>query len=98
MEEQPIFYWDIGFTFLEGMCMIYLNTTHSIQEVAMRTNIVIDDQLMGEALLVSGFKTKREAVEEGLKLLIAMKKQAKIRELRGKLSWEGDLDAMRTKQ
>lgn len=62
----------------------------------MRTNIVIDDQLMSEALMVSGCKTKKEAVEEGLKLLITMKKQAKIRELRGKLVWEGDLEAMRT--
>ncbi len=49
----------------------------SYQEVDMRTNIVIDDQLMHEALQVSGYKTKREAVEEGLKLHIAMKKQAK---------------------
>ncbi|MEA4860912.1 hypothetical protein SDC9_66776 [bioreactor metagenome] len=76
--------------------MIMNNDTHYIQEVSMRTNIVIDDQLMSEALQVSGYKTKKEAVEEGLKLLIAMRKQAKIREMRGKLSWEGNLDAMRT--
>lgn len=62
----------------------------------MRTNIVIDDTLMQEALLVSGCKTKKEAVEEGLKLLIAMKNQTKIRELRGKLHWEGNLNEMRT--
>lgn len=62
----------------------------------MRTNIVIDDHLMEQALKLSGLKTKREAVEEGLKLLIVMKKQAKIRELRGALAWEGDLDAMRS--
>lgn len=62
----------------------------------MRTNIVIDDNLMNEALLVSGFKTKKETVEEGLKLLISLKKQAKIRELRGKLTWEGDLNQMRS--
>jgi len=61
----------------------------------MRTNIIIDDQLMSEALLVSGMKTKKQAVEEGLKLLISMKKQEKIRELRGKLQWEGNLDQMR---
>ncbi|MDD3997356.1 MAG: type II toxin-antitoxin system VapB family antitoxin [Sphaerochaetaceae bacterium] len=61
----------------------------------MRTNIIIDDQLMSEALLVSGMKTKKQAVEEGLKLLISMKKQEKIRELRGKLQWEGNLDEMR---
>lgn len=62
----------------------------------MRTNIVIDDDLMTEALDVSGNKTKRETVEEALKLLIALKNQAKIRALRGKLRWDGDLDAMRT--
>ena len=62
----------------------------------MRTNIVIDDELMTEALDVSGNRTKRETVEEALKLLITLKNQAKIRALRGKLRWEGDLDAMRT--
>jgi Arc/MetJ family transcription regulator len=61
----------------------------------MRTNIVIDDQLMGQALELSGLNTKKEAVEAGLRLLIAMKKQESIRQFRGKLTWEGDLDAMR---
>lgn len=61
----------------------------------MRTNIVIDDNLMREALAVSGCKTKKETVEQGLKLLIAFGNQAKIRNLRGKLNWEGGLDAMR---
>jgi len=62
----------------------------------MRTNIVIDDHLMNEALIISGYKTKKETVEEGLKLLIAMRNQSKIRKYRGMLRWEGDLDAMRT--
>jgi Arc/MetJ family transcription regulator len=62
----------------------------------MRTNIIIDDNLMSEALTLSGYKTKKETVEEGLKLLIAQRNQAKIRNLRGKLNWEGDLDKMRT--
>jgi len=61
----------------------------------MRTNIVIDDQLMGQALELSGLNTKKEAVEAGLRLLIAMKKQESIRQFRGKLTWAGDLDAMR---
>jgi Arc/MetJ family transcription regulator len=61
----------------------------------MRTNIVIDDVLMDEALAVSGFRTKKETVEEALKLLIAQRNQAAIRELRGKLVWDGDLDRMR---
>lgn len=62
----------------------------------MRTNIVIDDKLMEDALKASGLRTKKEAVEEGLKALIMLKKQRDIRSLRGKLRWEGDLDDMRT--
>lgn len=61
----------------------------------MRTNIEIDDELMAEALKATGARTKREAVEQGLRTLIGLAKQARIRELRGKLHWEGDLDAMR---
>ena len=61
----------------------------------MRTNIIIDDNLMAEAINASGYKTKKETVEDALKLLITMKKQAKIRNYRGKLNWEGDLDRMR---
>jgi Arc/MetJ family transcription regulator len=61
----------------------------------MRTNIVIDDRLMAEALKVSGAKTKREAVELGLRTLVRIRSQEGLRKLRGKLPWEGDLDAMR---
>jgi Arc/MetJ family transcription regulator len=61
----------------------------------MRTNIVIDDQLMKETLKVTGLKTKREVVELGLQTLLRLKKQSEIRSMRGKLRWEGDLDAMR---
>lgn len=61
----------------------------------MRTNIVIDDKLMAMAIKASGCKTKREAVEEGLKLLVRRSEQQKIRALRGKLKWEGDLEGMR---
>lgn len=64
--------------------------------IHMRTNIEIDDGLMAEALEVSGAQTKREAVELGLKALVRLKRQAEIRSYRGKLNWEGDLDAMRT--
>ena len=63
--------------------------------MVMRTNIVIDDELMTRALKVSGVKTKREAVEKGLKLLIKMSAQQQIRKLRGKIEWVGDLDEMR---
>lgn len=62
----------------------------------MRTNIVIDDQLMDEALKASGLKTKKEAVEAGLRALIKQRKQESIRSLRGKLRWEGNLEEMRT--
>jgi Arc/MetJ family transcription regulator len=62
----------------------------------MRTNIEIDDRLMAEALAATGIKTKREAVELGLKTIIRRKQQEQIRQFRGKLHWEGDLDAMRT--
>ena len=61
----------------------------------MRTNIVIDDDLMAAVLEVTGIKTKREAVEEGLKLLLRMSAQQEILKLRGKIHWEGDLDEMR---
>jgi Arc/MetJ family transcription regulator len=62
----------------------------------MRTNIVIDDKLMREALRATGLKTKREAVEQGLRTLLRLRKQGEIRRLRGKLAWHGDLNAMRT--
>ncbi|KAE9529022.1 type II toxin-antitoxin system VapB family antitoxin [Testudinibacter aquarius] len=62
----------------------------------MRTNIVINDHLMNEALLLSGLRSKREAVEAGLQLLVQQKRQQKIRELRGALHWEGDLTEMRS--
>ena len=62
----------------------------------MRTNIVIDDELMASALKMTGVRTKREAVELGLKALISLKEQEQIRKFRGKLQWRGELDAMRT--
>lgn len=62
----------------------------------MRTNIVIDDKLMSMALKISGLKTKKEVVEEGLKMLVELKKQSRLKLLRGKLHWEGNIDKMRT--
>jgi len=61
----------------------------------MRTNIVIDDKLMADALRVSGCNTKKEAVEQGLKLLLLRSQQQEIRKLRGRVKWEGDLGEMR---
>jgi Arc/MetJ family transcription regulator len=62
----------------------------------MRTNIVIDDKLMKETLRLTGLKTKREAVELGLRTVVRLRKQDEIRRFRGKLDWKGDLDTMRT--
>lgn len=64
----------------------------------MRTNIVIDDELMEAALKTSKLKTKKDAVEEGLKLLIQRKKQENLKTLKGKLIWEGNLEDMRTNE
>jgi len=62
----------------------------------MRTTIVIDDELMDEALTMSGFKTKKDAVEEGLRLLVQRKKQESIKNLRGKFRWKGDFKELRS--
>ena len=61
----------------------------------MRTNIDIDDDLMRQAMRSSGARTKRAAVEEGLRLLIQTRGQASMRRLRGKVKWEGDLERSR---
>lgn len=62
----------------------------------MRTNIVIDDNLMSSTLLATGLKTKREVVELGLRTLLQLRQQEEIKRFRGKLDWQGDLDAMRS--
>ena len=67
--------------------------THRRQ--AMRTNVVIDDNLMESAIKASGLRTKKDAIEEGLKLLVQLKGQHKLRGFRGKLKWTGSLDEMR---
>lgn len=61
----------------------------------MRTNIVIDPALIAEAMRLSGATTKRQAVEESLRLMVRIKRQEQIRSARGKLRWTGDLDGMR---
>ena len=61
----------------------------------MRTTIDINDKLMAEALKASGCKTKKAAVEEGLRLLVRTRRQGLLRELRGELRWEGSQDEMR---
>jgi Arc/MetJ family transcription regulator len=63
--------------------------------IVMRTNIMIDDALMNDVLKITGLKTKREAVELGLKKLLELKRQEQIKAFKGKLKWEGDLNAQR---
>ena len=61
----------------------------------MRTNVVIDDKLISRALRSSGCRTKRSAIESGLRLLVQVNSQKKLRGLKGKIAWEGNLEGMR---
>ncbi len=61
----------------------------------MRTNVVLDDKLMTHAMRTSGCRTKRSAIESGLRLLVQVNSQKKLRDLKGKITWDGDLDEMR---
>ena len=61
----------------------------------MRTSIDIDDALMAQVMESGEFRTKKDAVEEGLRLLVKLRAQGRIRALRGRLNWEGSLDDMR---
>ena len=61
----------------------------------MRTNIVLDDELIAEAMRQTGITTKKGVIEEALRTLVRLKAQESVRALRGQLHWEGDLDTMR---
>ena len=61
----------------------------------MRTNVVIDDRLMTRAVKSGGYRTKRSAIEEGLRLLLQVNSQRRLRDLKGKIAWKGNLDKMR---
>ena len=74
----------------ELACVQFMKGVHTV-----RTNILIDDKLMADTLRLTGLKTKREAVELGLRTLLRLQQQTELRKLRGKFTWEGDLDAMR---
>lgn len=80
------------------MCIYGQNNTHEIERYPMRTNIVIDDKLMHEAMKLTRLKTKKAVVETGLKLLIQLKRQERLKSLRGKLKWDGNLEKMRLDQ
>jgi Arc/MetJ family transcription regulator len=77
------------------MCII-IEKIHIQGDFIMRTNVVLDDDLVKSALSLSGIKTKKKAIEEGLKLLIQVNRQQKIKDFRGKLKWTGNLNKMRT--
>jgi len=77
------------------MCIFTLNNVYILKIQGMRTNIVINDDLMREATELTGLRTKKGVVEEALKLLIRMRRQNSIRKLRGKLYWNEDLEQMR---
>ncbi len=73
------------------MCIDSIINTHH-----MRTNISIDDDLMAAAMQATGVKSKKETVELGLQTLLRLYRQQSIRDFKGKLQWDGDLDEMRT--
>lgn len=62
---------------------------------AVRTSVIVDDELMTQAMKYTGLKTKKAVIEEALRTLIRLKAQEEVRSLRGKLRWEGDLNQMR---
>jgi Arc/MetJ family transcription regulator len=74
---------------------VYVYNSNTHKRGNMRTNIVIDDDLMKNAKNISGLRTKKETIESALKLLIQVKSQSFIKKYRGKMKWEGDLESMR---
>ncbi len=61
----------------------------------MRTNIVLNESLVNDAMKLSGLKTKKSVIEEALKLFVSIQKQTRLKSFKGKLKWEGSLDDMR---
>ncbi len=61
----------------------------------MRTNVVLDDALIAEAMKLTGARTKREVLDRALRTLIRLERQRAVLDLRGKIAWEGDLNALR---
>jgi Arc/MetJ family transcription regulator len=82
-------------TLLKGLRMCIMENMNTHRRRLVRTNVVIDDDLMESALRASGTKTKKAAIEQGLKLLVKLKSQERIKGFRGKLKWTGNLDEMR---
>jgi Arc/MetJ family transcription regulator len=72
-----------------------MRKTLKIRDKTMQTSVVLDSKLLTEAMRYSGLTTERAVVEEALRLLMSLKAQEQVRELKGQLRWEGDLEAMR---
>lgn len=77
-----------------GMCIVLIIFTHKIN--LMRTNIELDDILVKQAIKLSKLKTKREVVQEALKNYVASMKKRELLNLKGRISWEGNLKDMRS--
>jgi Arc/MetJ family transcription regulator len=73
------------------MCMVLSYSTHIASGLPMRTNIEIDDTLMAEAQKVSGHTTKKQTVEEALRLMIRLRRQREVGAAFGKYRWRGNL-------
>ena len=76
------------------MCIIFIIFTHKFNY--MRTNIELDDVLVKQAIKLSKLKTKREVVQEALKSYVASMKKRELLNLKGRVSWEGNLKDMRS--
>ena len=74
---------------------VYIHEISTQRGDEMRTNIDIDDSLMNAVISACGYKTKKETVEESLKMMLRINKQRSFRSLRGRINWEGDLESMR---
>jgi Arc/MetJ family transcription regulator len=89
--------WDLTSSHLAPSAYdVYAEVNRYTREVSMRTNIVIDDRLLADAQRATGIKTKKQVVEEALRTLVRLHRQARVKAWRGKLRWVGDLDVMRT--
>ena len=64
----------------------------------MRTNVVVNDDLMNKAKKITGLKTKRAVIEKGLDMIISVYEQNEILKYKGKLKWEGNMDKMRERR
>ena len=81
--------------FIQGMCILGRNHTHYLGALSMRTNIEIDDALMAEAQKASGQTTKKQTVEQALRLMIRLRRQQEVGQAFGKYRWRGDLGRSR---